>query len=394
MARKHVRKLLVVFDTNALFTQVAADLVRNEVQRLISENSVHPDLEIGWYLPEVVVGERKYQMLAEAKKLLPNMQKLEKLLGHGFGIGADTLNLHVEEAIENSIKTYKFQTIDLDTEAVDWRDLIERSVSRKPPFEPSEKEKGFRDSIIAHSFAQLHKSSPSTPKVCLLALVSQDQRLRDYISELVDGTNNVRILKSLDELESLINTLVSTIPEDFVLDLARKAEKLFFEEENKKTFYYKANLQGKIAEQYKEERSNPIKPGHQRINGTWWILDPIFVKKEGQRIHWISPVEAEFKICHYESDERTEQFFERLGIMESQIPGKREVVNRPPSPPPPKSPGSLLGFGLNQKKVVDFKGREKFEVHWSANLSSAHNLTSPHLETIQYVGNHLDESSS
>lgn len=395
MAKKHIPKLLVVFDTNVLYTQVASDLVRNDVQHLISENSTHPDLKISWHLPEVVLGERKYQMLEEAKKLLPNMQKLEKLLGHGFGIGEDTLKLHVDEAIEKSINQFKFQTTGLDTAAVDWRNLIARSVGREPPFEPSEKEKGFRDSIIAHSFAQLHKSSPSTPRVCLLALVSEDKRLRDYASELVDGANNVRILKSLNELESLINTLVSTIPEEFAIELAGKAAKLFFEKENKKTFYYKESIGEKIREQYAEELSNTIMPDHLRSNGTWWISNPIFIRKERQRIHWISPIEPEFEIYHYESDERTEKLFEGLGgIWGSQMPSKGEVVNKPSPSPTPKTPGGILGFGLNQKKIVDLKGRDKFEVHWSANLSSAQNLTSPHLEKIQYVGNNLEEGSS
>ena len=350
MAKKHIPKLLVVFDTNVLYTQVASDLVRNAVQHLISENSTHSDLKIGWYLPEVVVGERKYQMLEKAKKLLPNMQKLERLLGHGFGIGEDTLNLHVDEAIEKSIKQYKFQTIVLDTAAVDWRNLIARSVSREPPFEPSEKEKGFRDSMIAHSFAQLHKSSPTTPRVCRLALVSEDQRLREYASELVDGANNVRILESLDELESLINTLVSMIPEEYAVELAEKAAKRFFEKENEETFYYKENIREKIREHYAKKLRNTIIRGHLRKGGTWWISKPKFIKKERQKIHWISPVEPEFEIYHYESDDG--------------------------------------------KKVIDLKGREKFEVHWSANLSPAQNLTSPHLERIEYIGNNLVEGSS
>ena len=102
-------KLLVVFDTNVLFTQVASDLVRHDVKRIIKENSNHPDLTIDWYLPDVVRGERKYQMLTKAKELLPSMQKLEKLLGHTFGVGEDTLELHVDKAISDSIKDCGFQ---------------------------------------------------------------------------------------------------------------------------------------------------------------------------------------------------------------------------------------------------------------------------------------------
>lgn len=229
MAKKRIPKLLVVFDTNVLYTQVASDLVRNEIQRIVKENSKHPDLIIEWYLPEIVIGERKYQMLLKAKELLPNLTKLERLIGHSFGVGEDTLELHVDNAINNSIQKHNFKIAPCDVSEVNWSDLISRSVNREPPFEQNEKEKGFRDSVIAHSFAQLQNSSPSTPNICRLALVSGDQRLQEYVAELTDKSKNVRILSKTDELESLINTLVSTVSEEFVAELTKKASKIFFE---------------------------------------------------------------------------------------------------------------------------------------------------------------------
>jgi hypothetical protein len=49
---------------------------------------------------------------------------------------------------------------------------------------------------------------------------------------------------------------------------------------------------------------------------------------------------------------------------------------------------------LSSKKVVDIKGREKFEVHWSTNLSQVQNLTSPKLEKIIYTDNNIGENNS
>ncbi len=389
MGKKRIPKLLVVFDTNVLFTQVASDLVRNDVQRIISENSSHPDLSIAWYLPEVVIGERKYQMLGKAKELLPNMQKLERLLGHKFGVGEDTLELHVDKAIKENVDKLQLQKCSVDTSKIDWGNIIDRSVYREPPFEPNEKEKGFRDSVIAHSFDQLRKASPATPSVCRLALVSEDQRLREYVSELTNGTGNVRVLKSLDELESLINTLVATIPEEFAIELAKKATKLFFEKQNMKTFYYKENISEKIKEQYSSELSNTYMPGHLRTDGTWWISEPIFIKKVRQRIYWVSNVEPEFEISHFEKDETPQGALAGLAdILKSQ--GIGENSNRSPSNPVQGgiSQGLLRG-ALPHKKVIDIKGKERLEVHWSANLSQAQNLTSPKLEKILYVGNNV-----
>lgn len=401
MARKNIPKLLVVFDTNVLFTQVASDLVKHDVRKIIQENSNHPDLLVEWYLPEIVVGERRYQMVKKAKELLPSVKKLEVLLGHQLGIGEDTLQLHVDKAINQSVKDLNIQTAKVDTSTVDWDNLISRSVNREPPFEANEKEKGFRDSVIAQSFLQLKKSSPTTPNVCRLAFISEDNKLREYVSEVTQGTKNVRILSSLDALESLINTIVSTIPEEFALKLAEKAGRLFFEKDNNNTFYYKESIGEKIREQYAKELSDTILQGCLRYGGTWWIQNPIFIKKDRQRIYWISTIETEFEIYHYEGKE-----LQGIGVPSYSLSTSSGVIQTPLSSldlgiksshfPPPDSGLSqgLLGQDASQKKIIDLKGREKFEVYWSTNLSRVQNLTTPRLKNIRYVGNNLAESSS
>ncbi len=329
------------------------------------------------------------------------MQKLERLLGHKFGIREDTLELHVDKTIDSSIKKYNFKIATIDTTEIDWENLISRSVTRKPPFEANEKEKGFRDSIIAHSFLHLHKNSPATPSVCRLALISQDQRLKEYVSELTIDSKNIRLLSSLDELESLINTLVSTIPEEYATELSEKAEKLFFEKANNKSFYYKESIGEKIREQYSKELNNTIIPDHSRSGGTWWISKPIFIKKKRQRIHWITIVEPEFEIFHYTRDEERQNKLPELSTeLSPPLPSSAfQIANFPFSNVPHTQTGGLLsGFttnlGFSGKKVVDIKGKEKFEVHWSTNLSQAQNLTAPKLDRIQYLGNNLTEDSA
>lgn len=387
-----------MFDTNVLFTQVASDLVRHDVKRIIQENSNHPDLKIEWYLPNVVVGERKYHMLGKANDFLPAMQKLEKLLGHKFGVGEDTLELHVDKAINNSIEELGFKIATIDTNEIDWENLISRSIKREPPFEANEKEKGFRDSIIAHSFLQLHKNSPLTPNVCRLAFISDDQRLSEYVMELTVDSKNVRILSSLDKLESLINTLVSTITEEFAAELTQKAGKLFFEKENDKTFYYKEGIGEKIQEQYSKELNDTIISGKVRSGGTWWILKPIFIKKERQRIHWVTTLETEFEIYHYEYDDSTEGlasagvFAPPLGLGGSLL-RTQDLASAGVSAPPLGLGGSLLHKAVSRKKVVDLTGKDKFEIHWNTNLSQAQNLTAPKLEKILYGGNNLSEGN-
>ncbi|WP_102796759.1 PIN domain-containing protein [Bowmanella denitrificans] len=388
MKKKRPLRLLVVFDTNALYTQVASDLVQPDVSRIILDNSNHPDLQIEWFLPEAVIGERAYQMLSRAKDLLPNMKKMEKLLGHSFGIGEDTLKLHVNNAIEKSTERLNIKVISCNTKNVDWSDIISRSINREPPFEPNEKEKGFRDSVIANSFIQLMNSSPITPTSCLLAFVTNDKALQNYLSELSKSSKNVRILSSLDDLEVLINTLVSTVPEDLVAELTIKAAKLFFDKDNDKCIFTKE----KISEQIKSQFSEVFLPirsesRNRDDKGPWWISGPIFIKKERQRIFWSSVVSRDLEIFHYENEGTPLSATLSPFTVAELLGGKSNDPNS----------ANWKTLDLNSpnfktKKVVDFKEREKFEVHWNANLSQSQNLTTPKLDKIVHLGTEILEN--
>ena len=404
MSKKSIPKLHVIFDTNALFTQVASDLLNQSVKRVVEENSTHPDLNIQWFLPEVVIGERKFQMLDKAKDLLPALEKMERLLGHNLNINTDILEHHVDRAITASIEELGLQPLACDVAKVDWKNLIHRSVMRNPPFDAGEKEKGFRDAIIAQTFAQLHESSPSTPSVCKVALVCNDDLLKTYVEELTGNAKNVRMLSTLDELEGLINTLVSTVPEEAVTEYAKKAMKLFFEKGNSNTFYFKERIGDVIRDRFSEQLNNAVVPGSLRTDKTWWVMNPVFMKKEKQRIYWSSSIEVEFEIFHYEqsSPDLLESNPYRSGLASPpDLFGLGNKIGIPPhsafglsSVPPP--PSTIMGRGLfgGGTKIVDGKGRDIFDVRWSTNLSQARNLTALRLEDIQHLGNSLMDERS
>jgi hypothetical protein len=383
MAKKSTPKLLVFFDTNVLYTQVASDLLRSEIQKIIDENSKHPDLTIEWYLPDMVLRERKYQMLSRAKELLPNLYKIERLLGHSFGVGDDTLELHVDNAINRSLKKHNIKISACDTKRVNWDDIISRSANRTAPFEAGDKEKGFRDAIIAQSFLQLLESSPTTPNICRLAIVSDDNKLKEYLVNQTSTAKNVRILSTPDELEGLINTIVSTIPEDFAIELTQKAETIFFDNENKKSLYYKEDIENKIKEQYRNELQNKIKERSYRNDGTWWISPPIFIKKDRLRIDWASTIQIEFETYHYEDETPStiDPSSRKTGL--DYMSSARQIAEQQGI--------RLLGGNQSFKKVVDLKGKDRFEIHWSTSLSQAKNLTNPKLEKIVYLGDDLSE---
>jgi hypothetical protein len=98
------KQLRVVFDTNALFTQSASDLVRQEIAALI-ESSAYPDLQISWYLPEIVRHERQYQMQTKALEWWQAVPKLERILEHPLNITEELVIEKVNKVVEKRCQT-------------------------------------------------------------------------------------------------------------------------------------------------------------------------------------------------------------------------------------------------------------------------------------------------
>ena len=376
--RKTRPKLKVLFDTSILFTRIASDLMRPEVRQLIEENSSHPDLELSWYLPRVVVGERQYQIQQRALELLPNLEKLERLLGHKLNITPDTLETRVEAAINDQIEKMSITVLDLDTTAVDWPTVITRAVRRESPFEAGDDEKGFRDCLIAQTFFQLVRNSPTTPGHCRLAVVTSDKRLAEYVREGTNGAKNVRVLGSVDDLESLINTLVSEVTEDFVSDLKARVEPFFFEIEKESSLYYKKGLQDRLEEEFGHELEEVLNEGERRENGKWVISAPLFNRKKRQRTYWTTTISVDAKLFKYQRPPvptRSEPMtLANLGRMATEIGWE----------------GSLFGSHQRPEKQEIKTGRTKFQVHWSVNITQSARLTLPLIEKLELIGTEWD----
>ena len=397
--KKMKPELKVVFDTSVLFSKVAYDLVRNEVRQLIESNSQHVDLSTQWYLPRIVVDERRYQMQRKAFELLPSIVKLERLLGHNLNITEKILRNSVDEAINKQLEELAISILEIDIKDIDWEALIQRSSFRLPPFDPGEKEKGFRDSLIAESFLQLVKQSPATSSICRLAMVTNDGLLTEFMKNSTKELKNVRVLSSISELESLINTLVSTVTEEFVAEMIKKASKYFWEKGNDSSLYYKENIRENIRESYSQELNAIPREGLLRENGTWRITAPAFVKKQRQRIFWITQIDVDAKLFRYARPES--KVGTPLDLVLGPIdPTAYQGLIDPTGGFKPSidfvEQWRFRGAGVtgisapSQNKVEVSSGQSSFEVHWSVNITQKKNFTSPSVDEIQFVSTKWD----
>ena len=289
MKAKQQRQLRVVFDTNALYTDSANYLVREEVGKLINE-SKFADLEIRWYLPDVVRHERQFQMQKRALELLPAIAKLEKLLGHSLNVTEKLLIDSVATVVTQRLEELGLLSLALDYPSVDWHQLFLDSVYRRAPFKDGATEKGFRDRIVMECFLQLVGISPKTAALCRVVLVSNDGLLAQAVKARTSDSENTAVLSSLEELKGLINTLVSRADETFLSLLKPKAEKLFFVPNDDSTFFYRERIREKLNKKFETELAAPPPGATKRKNGTWHISSPNFVQKTRHRIQWISRI--------------------------------------------------------------------------------------------------------
>jgi PIN domain len=285
----------VVLDTSVVYTGSSSYFVRTEVSDLINHQVDTADLTVRWIVPDIVRHERQFQMLHEARQLLPTVQKLERLLGHNLNITTDILDLRVKEAIDRQIEAHKIVVASLRAETVDWARLLLDAAYRRPPFQVGEKEKGFRDAVILETFLQIVDEAPATPAAARVVLVSGDQLLREAAQSRLESNSNIHLLDSIDALKGLLNTLGSTVDEHFIIEIRDKASSLFFKSKDETTLYFKARINDALEQTLREAKIQLPRSAEKYSVDKLTLSPPSFVRKQGQRIFWSTRVQARLK---------------------------------------------------------------------------------------------------
>lgn len=406
--KERIPELKVVLDTNSIYTQREHFLLKPEVYELIQDNHKHSDITLTWYLPEVVRHERQYQMINNGIALLPSINKIEKILGHNLNLTEDTIRQRIPTLIDQQIQDSKIEILQIKTDMVDWNSLILNAAYRKPPFSAGEKEKGFRDALIAESFLQLVSISPSTTKICNIVLITEDGLLTEFIKTRTIGAKNIRVLSSIEELKGLINTLVSQVSEEFVESIKAKAKVYFFVPGDDNTLFYKEKIWVKINKQYRKQLSAIPLGATEREHLTTEIGSPQFVKKERTRVFWKNRITEVVKAYNKE-DRRGEKstYPQLIGDRnldpstflfhlydepdERPIIGESSYLFEPLIPfPEKKISGEWESFVRNtlpalKSKTLLNSGKIIFEVIWSVVVTAQNNLIRPQIESIEYI---------
>jgi hypothetical protein len=393
------RQLKVVFDTSAIFTGSASDLLRREVVKVVEANRKHDDLEIQWCLPEVVKYERRYQMFGAACQLLPPVAKLERILGHNLNITEQIVSTRIDETIDRQIEVLGLNILPLDYSDVDLKQMMVDSANRQPPFSPNESEKGFRDALIVETFVQLVGASPVSPGTCLVTLVASDDLLSNAARARTADSRNVRVLSSTDELRDLINVLVAQIGEDFATVLREKVKGYFFSKDDDDCLFQRERIHEKIWQRFADELQIVPEGADDRDNERWLISSPSFSKKVGQRVHWTSRIEVEAKAFKSPTSvfetpgtvypgtlgagirPQSSAVLELSGRGDFPLVGSTQELSHPTT----YDTSTGLTFNFPSERKLVSAGMSIFEVSWSVSVTTAGNITRPKVESLDYV---------
>lgn len=420
---KHL-ELLVVFDTNALFTKEAF-MVSQEAATILGRHKAEESFRITWYLPSVVKHERHYRLLKRARELLSSTERLENLIRQNFNLTTSFVEEKVTQMMESQIRELALNILELDPMKVDWNRLILDACYRNPPFDPST-EKGLRDALIGETLMQLVQASPQAPEKCRIIFVSNDTLLADTIKMMTANASNVTVLHSLESLDQTINLVAAKVTaaevtEELVARYQSKAYEYFV-----RTIYSKHRIAEKIEKQYERHLKAVPSGADERDNPKWVINRPRFLKKEGQRVFWATRIAVEAQaykrttaptiLGGYETYLRYAvpgtvsptgpSYPDWLGPAPTASPtgpGYRDWL-RPPThvdwlgPAPTagptgpsypdwlRPPGTLPsgGPGVAPKLLVNM-GRSIFEVVWSVKITDDEKLVSENIERLDYI---------
>ncbi|HAU3628224.1 PIN domain-containing protein [Legionella waltersii] len=434
---KKIPTIKVVFDTNVLFTKFNNKLFNKEISALIKRESEREDVDLSWYLPEVVVMERQHQMMRGAFELLPAVSKLNDLLGSSQVVNEDIIKNKIDEHINNQIISHKIQVLNLNTSDVDWKNLIDRACFRLAPFSADEEEKGFRDSIIAQIFLQLVDSTQKADVDCKLFFMTNDGELKKYIEEKIKNTSNVTVLINTQSLIGHVNALTTHISEKTLKNYIQLSNKYFFEKGNPTSFYYVMNLRDQIIRKYENAKLRSVEQGLLRENRIWQIYPPQFIKKEKTRIYWSTRISIPFILYKWEPTYITANGISTTSSLLSPFQIESRAIHTPVTPKIPTSvtqnnsfPSDLLpttglfgaipagvnlpfsnslssleaqntrqdepiysftGEPLNgllsgsvTKKIIS-QGQSAFDIEWSVNIGPHDKVSDPQLHEIVYL---------
>lgn len=211
----------IIFDTNITWG--------NPLPKDFYELKAYIDstgLNIALCLPETVKEELKKKIIFDLREARDKYQSSIKELDKFGYLGLQSIkNIEIDEEIikaklDQLLKENGLEILDIPYTKINWRKIHEKAVYYLPPFEAKEKEKGFKDSVIAETiFAALESFERNATKI----FVCKDGALKKYVAS---KTKNLLIYESIKDLESHLKADIQKIGN--IDEFIKQADEIFY----------------------------------------------------------------------------------------------------------------------------------------------------------------------
>lgn len=209
-------------------------------------------------------------------------------------------------------------------------------------------------------------------------------------------------------MKGLINTLISDVGEEFIASLKPKAKKLFFTSaEDNDALYFKGEVKERLTTKFKTELSALPDNTAFRKNGTWYIAEPNFARKDGRRVFWTSRIIVEFEAGSLKAEpypiegayignpltiqdsslEAAKAQSSFIGdyssyVVGSSLPGL--IINSPVQSNPYGAYTTIIS-APSEKRLVTHKGKDVYQVLWSTEVTLSKELKKATIDDITHV---------
>ena len=210
----------------------------------------------------------------------------------------------------------------------------------------------------------------------------------------------VHLLESIDDLKGLINTLGSTVDQEFIETIKQRAADVFFKSGDASTLYYKASVGAELEGKLKNATVG-LPPGADKYTVEGWTIGSTrFVKKQVQRIYWTTRFEARLKAL---KSSQPEWLTGGSSITLDQDAVAFPIVHvaSPPWQPSSRAAVNVLStswkpseqsiqfssptfVSVAEDKLVTY-GTATLDASWSLSVTTAGALTKARLESVEYV---------
>lgn len=304
--------VILVVDTSILFHQNKKHPVNPEFDKFWDEHA--SEFKVKLVVPEVVRGELLCQQTSAALQKIDNvsssMEEISSIAAKEYThrLSPARIKTQIIKKLEKWIRGKQGTIAKTPISTIDWKQLIDRALWKKPPFSYDGKkkaEKGFKDSLVLETLVDLTKKNRGNVQI---AFVTGDNLLRSSSEARLKDDKRCLFFESLSDVASYLKLTRDELTQEFARSLLSRASAKFFTKGDDSSLYYREKIKDKLTEEHRdklttpesaEERQYGVVLGHDLLSytwtrsgqATWYIQHPQYDKHEGsKKYYWDSRI--------------------------------------------------------------------------------------------------------